>query len=376
VEVVRGISINEIFQTNGNWLEFQKKFGSRIRPSVFVNVAKVFLCKTGFGYQEFTCPKSCGHSQRIPFTCKSRFCSPCGKVQTDNWCKKYEATFLDVPYQHIVFTIPSLLWPIIQCNRQVGLNLLVKAAMQTVLDYTKNTHGYTPAVMAVIHTFGRDLKFNTHVHLLVSCGGLSKNKQKWIPNSYLHHKALKTIWRTKIMAAFREQIPNISSKLLNQAYSSAQDWYVHVGKKLGSAKKVVKYIGRYTKRPAIAQTRISSFENNQVTFWYEDHKEKQKINVTLSAQDFIKKLLPHIHDQNFKQIRYSGLLAPSIRTKALSTARFLLGKGKAQLWFIDSWRQRIKDLTDADPLICPNCQVELQKTATKFVSWRSIYGFT
>lgn len=376
MEVVRGVSIKEIFQVNNNWIEFQRKFSQRIRPAVFINVAKVFLCKVGLGYVDFACPNSCGHQKRVPFTCKSRFCSPCGKVQTDTWIDKYEKTFLDIPYQHIVFTIPSILWPIIQCARWVGLNLMVKSAMQTVLDYTTSNFGYTPAIMAVIHTFGRDLKFNCHIHLLVSCGGLSQNKQKWIHNSYLHHKALKTLWRSKVTSAIREKIPKTSAKILDKAFTSALDWYVHVGKKLGNAKQVVRYIGRYTKRPAIAQTRISSIENNQVTFWFEDHKEKQKINITLPALDFIAKLLPHIHDVNFKQIRYAGLLAPRIKTQALETARFLLGKGNPQLAFKNCWRSRIKLLTNSDPLLCPNCDTQLTKIASCFISWRSACGFS
>jgi hypothetical protein len=365
VEVVSGTSIAEIFSANDNWGEFVKKYARRIRNSVFTNVRKILQCKVSLGYAVFQCD-GCGQEKHVPFTCKSRFCSRCGKIQTDNWIAKYETSFLDIPYQHIVFTIPSLLWPIIQANRKIGLNILVQVAMQTILVHTKNKLGYTPAIMAVIHTFGRDLKFNPHVHLLVSCGGLSKCKTKWIQNSYLHHLTLKETWRFEIITRLRKAALDGQIKLdltlLDKAYSSAIQWYVHIGKKLSNAKKVVKYIGRYTKRPAIAQTRITSFINNVVTFWYEDHKEKRKINVSLPALDFIGKLVTHIHDHHFKQIRYAGLLAPRSRTSYLERARVLLGQGDPQMWLKISWRNSIKTFTGHDPLACPRCNLEMHRT--------------
>lgn len=363
--MVRGVSIKEIFETNNNWLTFVKNFGHRVRDAVFTNVDKVLRCKTAIGHAVFQC-NQCSQQKIVPFTCKSRFCSSCGTVQTNIWIEKYQANFLDIPYQHIVFTVPAMLWPIIQINRKIGLNILVKAALTTVLQYTKNNLGFTPAIMLVIHTFGRDLKFNPHIHMLVSCGGLSKAQTKWLHNSYLDHLVLKKTWRYLVITLLREALKagqiKLSPTLLSKAYSSAKHWYVHVGKKLGSAKKVVKYIGRYTKRPAIAQTRITSFLNNVVTFWYEDHREKQKINISLPAQEFIGKLLPHIHDSHFKQIRYAGLLAPRIRTSSLEKARVLLGQGDPQMWIKTTWRHRIHSYTGRDPLICPKCNLEMVRT--------------
>jgi hypothetical protein len=181
---------------------------------------------------------------------------------------------------------------------------------------------------------------------------------------------LKETWRFQIITALREAGKSGNIKLapgtLDQAYSSAKQWYVHIGKKLANAKKVVKYIGRYTKRPAIAQTRISSFINNVVTFWYEDHKEKCKINVSLPALDFIGKLVAHIHDHHFKQIRYSGLLAARSRTTNLQRARVLLDLAKPQMWLRTSWRKRIHSFTGKDPLLCPLCQLEMTKTQIHF----------
>ena len=364
MEVVTGTSIADIFSFNNNWISFTKMYSRRIRDAVFTNVRKVMQCKVSLGYAVYQCV-DCGFEKHVHFSCKSRFCSRCGKIQTDNWVEKYQANFLDTPYQHIVFTIPDILRPIIQANRKVGLNLILRSASFAILQVSQKL-GYTHAIMAVIHTFGRDLKFNPHVHLLVSRGGLSKTKTKWIHNSYLHHLSLTEIWRYQIITGLRETAKaghiKLGLKVLEKAYTSATQWYVHVGEKLANAKKVVKYIGRYTKRPAIAQTRITSFINNIVTFWYEDHKEKQKINVSLPALDFIGKIVAHIHDHHFKQIRYAGLLAPSSRTANLERARILLAQGEPQMWFKNSWRNRIHSFTGVDPHCCPNCDQKTFRT--------------
>jgi len=267
-----------------------------------------------------------------------------------------------------------MLWPLVQLNRWVCLNILLKSASSTILDYTKHNRGYRPAIMAVIHTFGRDLKFNPHVHLLVSCGGLSKNNKQWISNNFLPHDILKTLWKNSVVSEIRAAIknncitkyPENISTILNNAYTSYISWYVNIGKTLKGAKKVAKYIGRYTKRPAIAVSRITSFVDNIVTFWYEDHKSQKHIEVKLPALDFIGKLVRHIHDINFKQISYSGLMATAIKTKALLIARELLNLKNLQPWLKISWRTRIHMITNSDPLRCLKCGIEMLRSNIVF----------
>jgi len=97
MEIVGSTSIADIFSNNDNWDNFVAKFSRRIRDAVF-------KCQ-------------CGQRKDVFFTCKSRFCSTCGALQTNKWIATYETNFLDIPYQHIVFTLPDCLWPIIQIHR-------------------------------------------------------------------------------------------------------------------------------------------------------------------------------------------------------------------------------------------------------------------
>ena len=63
-------------------------------------------------------------------------------------------------------------------------------------------------------------------------------------------------------------------------------------------------MGRYTGRPAIADFLIVSYDGKNIAFYYDDHKTKKRIEETLSAIDFIKKVIIHIADRQFKMIRY------------------------------------------------------------------------
>jgi len=270
MERCSGIPLRVIFLAKYNWICFTALYFWRIRPAVFTNVAKMLRCKTSLGFIKYICPL--GHSfKKVYLTCKSRFCPSCGKVATDNWTDKLQTLLPDIPYQHIVFTIPGSLWLIIKANRAPALNLLFQCAKETLLEYC-TYRGLIPGIMNVCHTFGRDLKFNPHIHMLVSSGGLTPNHTQWKQINYFYHEIIKKLWQAKVLSAIRECIqsgafkkyPSHIKKLLEKAYSSSKNWYVHIGKQLKSAKIAAKYIGRYTKRPPIATTRISRFVDNQV----------------------------------------------------------------------------------------------------------------
>jgi hypothetical protein len=135
-------------------------------------------------------------------------------------------------------------------------------------------------------------------------------------------------------------------------------WYVYIGEKLSNAQFTVRYIGRYTKRPAIAESRIIGYDGNAVTFNFVDHKTETLTYHTLAAQEFIGKLIRHIPDENFRIIRYSGFYANRVRGTLLPKVFTLLNqnfeKAKERLATLSSWwRKQIERFTKLDPLVCP-----------------------
>ncbi len=83
---------------------------------------------------------------------------------------------------------------------------------------------------------------------------------------------------------------------------------------------------------------------------------------------FIKYLVQHIPDKNFRIVRGYGLFANCIKTKMIEKAlKCLKRRAKNKNHKKKDYRERIKDLTGKDPLICNNCKVEME-------FWFSRYG--
>jgi len=101
--MARGI-IKQIFADQ--WEKFETK--NKVRD-VVSKVKKMLKCRDlSEGYSEYCCP-TCGECKYVAFTCKSRFCTSCGKKTTDDWVENLCQELLDVPHRHRVFTIPERL---------------------------------------------------------------------------------------------------------------------------------------------------------------------------------------------------------------------------------------------------------------------------
>ena len=175
LETISGhYTLKQIFEDQDNWSKFIAQYDHRLRPVILKEVDKMLSCRDPLrsGYHKYTCPTHPDVEVVVPHTCKSRFCSSCGKLAVDNWIASSMPRFLDVPHHHLVFTIPAQLRNIFLYDRSL-LNLLFTASSRTVLDWCGETGGYLPGVCSVLHTFGSDLKFNPHIHLLITSGGLA-----------------------------------------------------------------------------------------------------------------------------------------------------------------------------------------------------------
>ena len=327
------ITIKHILQHNNNWGRFYDKYKHQIRESVIENINKLFLCRTQeLGFHKYQCPH-CGETVCVPHSCKSRICSSCGKLATDRWISSSLSQFPNVAYQHLVFTVPEELRNLILLNREILLNALFRFAAYTVTSWTKSNKFYSPGITMVLHTFGRDLKFNPHIHMLVTCGGLSLDYSRWINNFFIPHQALKPIWRYNVISFIRNSakkqqlILPAAVKLnlngfLDILYSKI--WYVNLGKKLPNARFTIIYIGRYTKRPVIAESRILEYDGKFVLFFYEDQISSKTFYVRLTVDEFIARLIRHIPDKSFRQIRYAGIFATRVRSKLIPAVNNML----------------------------------------------------
>ena len=268
-----------------------------------------------YGFLTYKCP-NCGEVKTIPLTCKSRICTSCGKKHADEWAEKLAQSLHDVPHRHMVFTIPDTLRPVLEKNHQL-LRVLMDAVSLTMKRIIADRKKATPGVICVLHPYGKDLGFNPHVHVLATEGGLTK-RNEWVNVNFFEYGKLRRIWQYELLTSLKANMPNTpeTSQLINNLFKTYQNgFYVYAEQKLLNAKKAARYIGRYIRHPAIAESRITNFDEkaNTVTFWYTQNGKR--IETTITALEFIDKLVKLIPDKNFKLIRYYGAYSRKTRKK-------------------------------------------------------------
>lgn len=368
MEIVSGSKLQKIF--HDHWPSVYIKHKNKIRPAIIDNVTKMLACRSSnMGFHQYTCPQ-CNYTVIVHHSCKSRFCSSCGKKATDNWIAKNSRILPTTTWQHITFTMPSQFWDFFWLNRHL-FGFIPAIAANTIIAIAKKKRAI-PGIFLAIHTFSRDIDNNVHIHLSATNGGISKNLKRWTPIFY-HHQIIKNMWKYGIVKLFREQYKNNSLKLpktlkhikdykafnswLNIYYN--KKWVVHLQKPSDNHRINIDYIGKYLKRPPIGEARIKNYDGNNVTFEYLDHYDRIKKTMTLSAQEFVARLISHIHDRYFRVIRYFGFLANRVRAKLLPIVYGFF----AIVPIIKnpfSWRDLIIISIHYDPLLCPNCHNHLQ----------------
>ena len=342
-----------------NWESFLlNNYSKSIRPVVFKKVEKMMHCKDpDLGHALYQC-SSCGAFKSVPFTCKSRFCNSCGmKYQKDRALSLY-SKLINCSHRHIVFTIPYELRNIFIINRNL-LNLLFKAASQTILDwfYSQNkSENFKPGFICALHTFGRDLKWNPHIHMLIT-EGASGNINVWKHFKYFPYNMLRKKWQTILLYLLEKYLGKSFISLKNLIYNHTKNgFYVYAKPNLNSNHDVVNYIIRYIARPVMAQSRILNVINDSITFWYNRHEDNKRVEETISIDEFIKRLIIHIPDEQFKMIRYYGIYARRYKNsnkliKKLSIVSYNIRKR------LSRWRESIELTFHYDPAKCSCGQI-------------------
>lgn len=287
-----------------------------LHEDAICEVEKMLCCRDPkIGFLTYCCSK-CGELKTVPLACKSRICTSCGKKHADQWADRLAQTLYSVPHRHMVFTIPEQLRKPLQDDHKL-LKVLMDSVSRTMKQMIKTRRKAIPGVICVLHPYGKDLTLNPHVHVLATEGGLTKQGE-WIPVTFLEYRKLRRIWQYQLLTALKKQMPKTweNSRLIDSLFkNNPEGFYIYAKQRVTNPRKTARYIGRYVRHPAIAESRITEFnpETNTVTFWY--WRDGTKKTVTISAQEFIDRLVQLIPDKNMKLIRYYGLYARRTRNK-------------------------------------------------------------
>jgi hypothetical protein len=263
----------------------------------------------------------------------------------------------------MVFTIPEELR--VYFLRERGLlSLLAQESYEVLKRYYEKmskSKKFRTGMVCVIHTFGRDLKWNPHVHCLVPEGCQSKDG-KWKQNKFFPYKLLRKSWQKAILSALEKQVNKGKKnyeRIKNKLYAKYQEGFYVYGKgEVVSAKAATNYVGRYTGRPAISNSRIVSYDGETVTIWYKDHESGEKIEETMDVEEFIKRTIRHIPERQFKMVRYYGIYSSNTTRRPL-VVKMVHEKIKEVREKYQNWRSRLRLYYGYDPLKCEKCGGEM-----------------
>ena len=326
------------------------------RQSVIENVDKMLNCgDPSYGGAMYGCTE-CGNLKFVPFRCHSRFCPTCGNKYSIDRTTSMSFKLINVQHRHCVFTIAEELRPFFLENREL-LNCLFSAVSSVVLRMfhkDSKTESFTPGFISVLHTFGRDLKWNPHIHCLISEGGLG-NRGHWRSKTHFNYKLMRDSFQTALLNELQKHLGSSLKKGKASIYKNHKNgFYVYAKPNKCNPGTVIKYIGRYLGRPVIATSRIDDYDGENVTFHYNRHEDNELVYETIPALNFIERLIRHIPEKHFKMIRYYGLYARHRESdKKLNHA---IAKEKHGIYLsFNKWRECILASFGYDPLKCPCC---------------------
>ena len=336
----------------------------RVTPQQRKALAYMARCRTeSMGLLGKVACEECGTEYPIFRSCRNRNCPGCQAEARAAWLNAREQELLDVPYFHVVFTVPEELNVIALWCPEVFYAALLQASGKALLDVGFTKLQARLAVLAILHTWGQNLWLHPHAHCVVPGGGFSADGKRWIsvpnPEYLLPVKVLWRHFRTLLCrrlraAARRGQLRRLPVEISAEqviAAAAAKQWVVYAKAPFGGPEQVLEYLSQYTHRVAISNSRILAYENHEVTFRWRDYADSNRVKEsTLKAEEFLRRFLLHVLPEQFVRIRYFGFFANRHRAENIQRARCLIG-GREVLRF---QRERVKS-----PRLCPACRAAL-----------------
>jgi len=327
----------------------------KTRPAVRLAFRRASQCRTPeLGAEVYN---STNQEKIVYHTCKARICSSCGYRATVQWQRERWAALPEIPYKGITFTMPDVLWPFFRDNPHLA-RALPALASTVIQTRPKALHGVRIGVIDILHTFNGKLEFNSHVHAMVTAGGLHGSTGTWVRSTYHHRDRLMEAWRRAVIALLRAALlagqlntdmtfDQVETLLANQ---ERRWWRVKV-QSFKSKEHFLRYAGRYVRRPPIAQYRIAHLDAQTVTFWYNDKKLCHRLYVQCSLEQFVDRWGQHVPDRYRHAVRSFGLFGPRAVGQTSAGIFALLKQEPRTRPKPRRWAESIKRDYGRDPLL-------------------------
>ncbi|MGN0364109.1 MAG: IS91 family transposase [Bilifractor sp.] len=317
----------------------------------------------------------CGHMEIHNNSCRNRNCPNCQAVLKEIWVDKRRAEVIDSPYFHVVFTLPHELNPLIYCNQKLLYSLFHSCCAQTLLELSADRKylGATPGIIQVLHTWNQELDYHVHMHCIVSGGGLTKCQQlrKSSGSFFIPVMVLRDKFKGKFMAHLTSlyqsgslvfssacealKDSSVWKKWKNRLYE--KDWCPYIKETFNGFGNAIEYLGRYTHRIAISNSRILAVAPDTVTFSARGRKPGDPRRcITLQNTEFIRRYLMHVLPSGFQKIRYYGFLNNRMKTQNLKIIFKLQGGQRFRQRYAGlSMAELLKAVWKFDICLCPVC---------------------
>lgn len=288
---------------------------------------------------------ACGYELPCYNSCRNRHCPKCQTLVKERWLRDRRQELLPVGYFHLVFTLPHELNPLVLCNKRLLLGTLFAAVNDTLKAFAHDPQWRLEGqlgFLSVLHTWSQTLIDHFHLHCVIPAGVLREDgswraaRQSFLFRTQSLAKAFRSRYLDLLWQAYDQQkllfAGSIASGQTPQHFNRLLDslrqkrWIVYAKRPFAGPRHVLDYLGRYTHRVAISNHRILSIQNDQVTFTYKDRSNHNRTReMTVDAQEFIRRFLLHILPPGFMKIRHFGFLANSCKTANLRRIREHLG---------------------------------------------------
>ncbi|MCP4045537.1 MAG: IS91 family transposase [Gammaproteobacteria bacterium] len=323
--------------------------------------------------------QACEQIQVAYNSCRNRHCPKCQASAALRWLEARQADLLPVDYYHLVFTLPSQISGIAYYNKSVIYGILFRAAAETLRTIAADPRhlGASIGVTLVLHTWGSAITHHPHVHGIVPGGGLSLDGERWVackPGFFLPVRVLSRLFRRLFLQQLSDAYHAGKLQFFGEHRSLAEattfndwirplrqiEWVVYAKRPFADPEAVLAYLSRYTHRVAIANSRLITLDEGKVTFKWKDYRNQGRTRhkqMTLTADEFMRRFLLHVLPGGFHRIRHYGLIANTGRKENLARARELLKVPEAELLAsedaneVDKAEAHEQDAT----YICPEC---------------------
>lgn len=370
------VTLRDIFTDKYN--AYCKQFGTTKLNNKIADA--IGTCRTEvLGGHLYQCPH-CNDTVPLYNSCNNRHCPRCQSLARQEWVDARKEELLPVPYFHVVFTLPSELNPFALRNKKTFYSLLFKAVNETMQQIAETSKylGASIGFVAVLHTWGQNLMDHPHVHCIVPAGGLSRSGTTWIPckDFFLFpFPVMRKLFRAKVLDYVKKGIEDgcitlsghleiyndkhTLKMLFNKLYK--KKWVIFAKQPFASPLRVIQYLGNYTHRIAISESRLVNYTETTVSFRYKDYSDDTKEKeMTLDTVEFIRRFLLHALPDRFMRIRHFGFLSNANRKRCRERLSQVFTELKPECTATKEikkipWNERILKRTGTDPLLCKKC---------------------